>query len=164
MPSNRNKAIFLDRDGVINEERGEYTWLLEDFRINPGVVDALIKWQADGFLLIVISNQGGIAKGLYAKSDTDFLHHQLTRYMHLAGVTITEVYYCPHHPNHGRCICRKPDSQLLEKAIARYSIDVSASWFIGDSERDQVAGEKVGVKCLKITPNTSLLDVVSVIH
>ena len=156
MSSHKNKAIFLDRDGVLIAERGDYTWLLEDLKINAGVSEALQKFSSQGFLLIVISNQAGIAKGLYTKQDADYLHLHISRNLSLSGIQIEEYYYCPHHPLTGKCICRKPDSGLLEKAIARFNIDPEKSYFIGDTERDIIAGSKAGVNTILIEPNSDL--------
>lgn len=151
------KAIFLDRDGVLIRERGDYTWQLEDMKINEGVADALKTFSSAGFLLIVISNQSGIAQGLYTKENADYLHLHLDRYFQNKGVSIHEYYYCPHHPTVSNCLCRKPDSLLLEKAISRFSINAKQSWFIGDADRDIEAGIKAGVKTIKIDVNGSLL-------
>lgn len=160
MSSDKHKAVFLDRDGVINEERGQYTWRIEDFRINEGVVEALDRLQADGFLLIIISNQGGIAKGLYGKEDVERLHASLTTRFAEAGIRLAEVYYCPHHPDFGKCICRKPESILLEKACARFGIDPSRSWFIGDADRDVAAGKSAGVQTVLVRSNEDLRPIV----
>jgi D-glycero-D-manno-heptose 1,7-bisphosphate phosphatase len=154
------KAIFLDRDGVLIRERGDYTYLLEDMIINEGVGEALQKFSEAGFLLIVVSNQSGIAKGLYEKKDADYLHLHLERNFKNHGVVLDEIYYCPHHPTVSACICRKPDSQLLEKAIARFGINASASWFIGDADRDVEAGKKAGVNTIKLEVNGSLSEIV----
>jgi D-glycero-D-manno-heptose 1,7-bisphosphate phosphatase len=151
------KAIFLDRDGVLIRERGDYTWLLEDLFINENVVEGLKKFLNEGFMLIVISNQSGISKGLYSKKDADYLHLHLERFFMNNSIPISEFYYCPHHPSVSNCICRKPDSQMLEKAIARFQIDAATSWFIGDADRDIVAGEKAGVKTFKIPVNGSMI-------
>jgi len=159
MYSEKRKAIFLDRDGVINKERGDYTWLLEDFKINDGLIEALKIFQQKGFMLIVISNQSGIAKGIYSKEDVEYLHLHLLRVLKNRGVELEEIYYCPHHPEKGKCLCRKPDSLLLEKAIARFSLDAAKSYFIGDAQRDIEAGTKAGVKTIKVEPNSSLLNV-----
>lgn len=155
-----NKAIFFDRDGVINRERGEYTFRLEDFEILPDVEDVLFDFQERGYLLIIISNQGGVGKGLYSNADVEVLHQYLLKKLEARGVQITEIYYCPHHPEKGKCLCRKPDSLMVEKAIARFDIDASQSYFIGDKERDILAGEKVGVKGILIAPNSSLKQLV----
>lgn len=155
----KQKAIFLDRDGVLIRERGDYTWLLEDLKINPGVVEALQNFSRQGYLLIVISNQAGIDKGLYSKQDADYLHLHISRNLGMNGITIAEYYYCPHHPTVGKCICRKPDSLLLEKAIARFNIDASQSYFIGDAERDIEAGLRVGINTVKIESNDNLTNI-----
>lgn len=152
------KAIFLDRDGVLIRERGDYTWQLEDMKINEGVAEALHTFSKAGFLLIVISNQSGIAQGLYTKENADYLHLHMDRYFLNKGVSINEYYYCPHHPSVSNCLCRKPDSLLLEKAISRFRINAKQSWFIGDADRDIEAGIKAGVKTLKIDVNGSLKE------
>lgn len=152
-----NKAVFLDRDGVINEERGEYTWKKEDFRILPDVVSALLKLKEKGYLLIVITNQGGIARGIYTMDD----FYEVNRYMldELAknNVKIDDWFFCPHYPEFGNCLCRKPESLLLERAAGKHQIDLSSSYFIGDKDRDVEAGKKAGVKTIKVDANSSLL-------
>ena len=153
-----NKAIFLDRDGVINREDG-YISRVEQFIINDGVVDALKYFQQKGYLLIVITNQGGVAKGLYHHIDVDKIHGYLVEKLEQAGIKLTAIYYCPHHPVIGKCLCRKPDSLMLEKAIARFDIDASKSYFIGDHDRDIEAGKKAGVNTIKIDANSSLLKI-----
>ena len=163
MSSEKNKAIFLDRDGVINAERGEYTWQLEDFKFNDGLIESLKIFQQKNYLLVVISNQSGIAKGIYKKEDTDYLHLHLTRFLKSHDIELTEIYYCPHHPDFSNCLCRKPGSLLLEKAIARFNIDAAKSYFIGDAARDVEAGEKAGVKTILIPPNSSLMNVIHLV-
>jgi D-glycero-D-manno-heptose 1,7-bisphosphate phosphatase len=158
-----HKAIFLDRDGVLNRERGEHTWLLEDFVLNEGVVEALTEFVHRGYLLIVISNQSGIAKGLYTKAETDYLHLHLQRVLRNKGIELAEIYYCPHHPDTGNCLCRKPGSLLLEKGLARFRLDAAQCYFIGDAPRDAEAGRRAGVAALLIEPNSSLLSVLSLV-
>lgn len=154
------KAVFLDRDGVINRELDDYAFRLEDFEILPDVVPALSELKRRGYILIVVSNQGGIGKDLFTIVDVERLHMHLRDFLGEYDITIDEIYYCVHHPISGSCICRKPDSLLVEKAIARFNIDVKKSFFIGDKERDVLAGEKVGVKGILIEQNTSLLDAI----
>jgi D-glycero-D-manno-heptose 1,7-bisphosphate phosphatase len=153
-----NKAIFLDRDGVINVERG-YTSTLDDFKILPDVFEVLQLFQQKGYLLIVISNQGGIAKGLYSLADVEVLHSFMTKEMKKNNITLSEIYYCQHHPDVTHCICRKPDSLFVEKALARFNIDARKSFFIGDKERDIQAAEKGGVTGILIEANSSLKDI-----
>lgn len=151
-----NKAVFFDRDGVINKEVGDYVWQLENFIINDGVAEFMMDLQQRNFLIIVITNQGGIAKGLYSKEEVEYLHLHLERVLKNKGITIAEIYYCPHHPEEGNCLCRKPGSQLTEKAIARFNIDPARSYFIGDRQRDIDAGEATGVKGILVESNQPL--------
>jgi D-glycero-D-manno-heptose 1,7-bisphosphate phosphatase len=153
-----NKAVFLDRDGVINRERGEYTWKLEDFTINEGLIEFMYYAQQKGYLLIVISNQGGIQRGKYTLQDVEIAHNYLKEELRKNNVELTEIYICPHHDKTERCFCRKPQPIMLEKAIARFNIDVTRSFFFGDSARDVEAGNAVGVKSIRIEPNSSLLN------
>ena len=154
---NNQKAIFLDRDGVINFERGEYNWKLNDFIINKGIFESLKIFHDNDYLLFIISNQGGIAKGIYTKDDVFNLHQYLNKKLALNNITLNEIYFCPHHPNIENCICRKPDSLLFEKTIAKYNIDVNQSYMFGDKERDVLAAEKVGIKGILIPPNENIL-------
>lgn len=138
-----NKCVFLDRDGVLNRERGEYTFKKEDFDIIDGVQDALKLLKQAGFLLIVITNQAGIAKGLYNREDVGKCHEYLQAE---TGGLIDDIYFCPHHPTTTESLLRKPDSLMIEKAIAKWGIDPDKSFMIGDSFRDIEASEKVGVR------------------
>jgi D-glycero-D-manno-heptose 1,7-bisphosphate phosphatase len=152
-----NKAIFLDRDGVINRERG-FTFRLEDFEILPGLIDSLKEFRRRGFLIIVVSNQSGIAKGLYTQADVEILHLFLNETLEKEQLAFDEIYYCMHHPDISRCICRKPDSLFIEKALARFNISPALSYFIGDKKRDVEAAQKAGVMGILIEPNTPLTE------
>lgn len=156
-----NKALFLDRDGVLNRERGDYTYSVEDFEVLPDVAESLQLARDRGYLLIVISNQGGVAKGIFTQKRVEVLHDMLCNELAKDGVSFDEVYYCTHHDDIGKCICRKPDSGMLEKAIARFDIDVSQSVMIGDSARDVTAAEKAGVQGILIESNSGILEIVS---
>ena len=158
-----NKAIFLDRDGVINRERG-FTYRLEDFEILPGLIEALKEFRKRGYLLVVVSNQSGIAKGLYTQADVEMLHKYLVSTLKMEGIAFDEIYYCVHHPDVSKCICRKPDSLFVEKAIARFEINPAKSFFIGDKERDIEAAHKAGVKGIMIEANTLLSEIMNQIH
>ncbi|MFP4023999.1 MAG: D-glycero-alpha-D-manno-heptose-1,7-bisphosphate 7-phosphatase [Thiohalospira sp.] len=151
-----NKAVFFDRDGVINFERGEYTYLPSDFIINEGIIPSLKKLQDHNFLLIIISNQGGISKKLYTKEQVEKVHQYLIKELKKHEILLTEIYYCPHHAAFENCLCRKPKSLMLEKAIARFDIDIYQSYMIGDSERDIAAAEKVGLNNIRIEPNENI--------
>lgn len=156
-----NKAVFLDRDGVLFDDTGlYYIYKPEDLRLCPGVIDALKLLSQKGYMLIVISNQGGIGKGLYTKAETDAAHQWLDQQLLAQGIKISAYYYCPHHPESSNCFCRKPSSLLIEKAIACYQIDITKSFFIGDSARDMEAAGKVGLHGIKTTTNQNLLQAV----
>ena len=99
-------------------------------------------------------------KGIFSIADVEKLHTHLLEQLKKEGIEIEEIYYCPHHPEFGSCICRKPDSLLVEKALARFNIDRSKSYFIGDKERDVLAGKKAGVEGILIESNTSLLEAI----
>jgi len=138
-----NKCVFLDRDGVLNKERGEYTYRIEDFEILPGVIESLEVLKKQGYLLIVITNQAGIAKGLYTKQEVVNCHAHLQA---KSGGLIDDIYFCPHHPTTTESLLRKPDSLMIEKAIAKWEVDVQKSYMIGDSNRDILSAQRAGVK------------------
>lgn len=144
-----NKCIFLDRDGVLNQEMGDYVFRPDDFLIPDGTIDALRLLKEAGYLLIVITNQAGIAKGLYTRSDVWQCHHYLQEQ---CGYLLDDLYFCPHHPDYStESLLRKPNSLMLEKAMAKYNIDRSASWMIGDRPRDVQAGRQVGVRTIYLS-------------
>lgn len=162
--SNMNKAVFLDRDGVLNKELGDYVCRLEDFKVLGHNFKALKELQNRGYLLIVITNQGGLAKGWYTVDILNKMHEQLKKEYAEQGVLISEVYYCNHHPEYnGKCLCRKPGSLMLEKAVARFEIDASQSYFIGDRERDVLAGEAAGVKGILIDSDQPIGEILHLI-
>lgn len=150
------KAIFLDRDGVIIQERGEYNYLDEHIIMVDGIVEALKKIITNGFEIIIISNQGGIAKGKYKIRDVKNINDTIIQFFRTYGIKILDIVFCPHHPDVSKCICRKPDSLLIEKMAHLHRLDLSGSWFIGDQPRDVEAGEKAGLKTILINPNDDL--------
>ncbi len=159
-----SKAIFFDRDGVINSDSGHY-YISDplDFKLNPGVPELLAWLQSQGFLLIIISNQGGVSRGIYSKDDVDKVHIRMARLLNKRGISFDEIYYCPHHPENEKCICRKPDTVLIEKAISRFSINVKDSYFIGDSETDIEAGHKAGLKTIRVNNNQDMSLIIELI-
>ena len=142
-----NKAVFLDRDGTINADKN-YLYRPEDFEFLPGAVEALKMLQASGFLLIIITNQSGIARGYYTENDFAILTEWMLGRLKESGVNIAEVYYCPHLPDakiesyRKICDCRKPSAGLFEKAAKDFDIDMAGSFAIGDKERDCAVCEK----------------------
>ena len=158
------KAVFLDRDGVINRELGDYVCRFDDFDILTHNFEPLKELQDRGYLLIVITNQGGLAKCWYTVEELDKMHDHLIAIYAEQGIKLTGIYYCNHHPEYnGRCLCRKPGSLMLEKAIARFNIDASASYFIGDRDRDVEAGQKAGVTGILIHSDQPIGEVLDLI-
>ena len=156
-----NKAVFLDRDGVINRKGGSYyIFREEDFLFNDGVTDALKYFTSKGFLLIVITNQGGIAKGIFTEAQLETVHRFMAEKLAASGIKITDIYYCPHHPDISVCQCRKPGSLLFEKAVAEHNIDRAGSFMIGDSEIDIKASEKARIKGILIPTNGNMMDLI----
>ncbi|MFN3402821.1 MAG: D-glycero-alpha-D-manno-heptose-1,7-bisphosphate 7-phosphatase [Cytophagaceae bacterium] len=154
-----NKCIFLDRDGVINVDNVDYTYKVEEFIVIPGVVEALKKLKANGYLLVVITNQSGIAKGIYSHSDVLACHEYFQQY---CGGLIEAFYYSPYHPVQSESLTRKPESLMFEKAIAKYHIDVNTSWMVGDKKRDLLPAEKLGIKTVLVgheEPETLKCDI-----
>ena len=135
------KAVFLDRDGVLVEERGVLV-RPDDIRIFPGVAGALARLKAAGFLLPVVSNQAGVARGLMTEADVQAVNARLAALLQDAGVPLDGVYYCPHHPEHGppeyrrACDCRKPAPGMVDRAVRELQVDPSRSVIIGDHLTD----------------------------
>jgi len=159
----KRKVVFFDRDGVLNNNGLYYTYKWEDFSFNTGVIETMALLQNKGYEFIVVSNQSGIAKGLYTILDVEQLHKQVSNYLQKENIHILEFYYCTHHPDFGNCLCRKPSSLLFEKAIARFNIDITQSWMIGDQARDIEAAENVGIKGILIEPNSDLRQILKAI-
>lgn len=152
-----NKAIFLDRDGVLNREKYDYITKTEDFEILEYQIPPLKKLYEEGYLLIIITNQGGIAQQRYTEETLAEMHHLLGQKFLKAGAEITHAYYCPHHPTiSGDCSCRKPKSGMILEAIATYSIDPGLSVMIGDKPRDVEAANGAGVKGILIAPDEQI--------
>ena len=143
----KRRCVFLDRDGVLNAERGEYTFRTEEFEVLPGVPEALKLLKENGYLLIVITNQAGIAKGLYTREHVFACHEKLQQ---ACGNIIDAIYFAPMHPSVSESLSRKPDSLMLEKAIAKFNVDPENSWLVGDRKRDLQAAMKVNVKAILV--------------
>ncbi len=144
------KAVFLDRDGVLNEERGDYSWLPEHIDIPSDLREGIERLKGAGFVLIVITNQGGIAKEIYTREDVLKCFEIIND--HVGGV-LDDQYYSPYHEVKTLSLGRKPGSLLFERAIGKYKIDVHQSWMVGDSDRDIEAAAKVGVRGILLGKN-----------
>ncbi|MBD1394638.1 D-glycero-beta-D-manno-heptose 1,7-bisphosphate 7-phosphatase [Mucilaginibacter glaciei] len=145
------KALFLDRDGVINIDKN-YVYKISDFEFVDGIFDLCRKFQNDGYLIIVITNQAGIARGYYTTNDFKKLTAWMTEQFKVEGVMIDNVYFCPHHPDFNiGCDCRKPNPGMILDAVRDFDIDLSLSLLIGDKQSDLDAGSNAGIKKLILT-------------
>ncbi|MEC7753196.1 MAG: HAD-IIIA family hydrolase [Bacteroidota bacterium] len=145
---NLAKCVFLDRDGVLNEELGFQITDLKDFRLKQGVGGFLRSLKDAGYLLIVVTNQSGIAKGSYTEA---FVYECHAIVQHACGGIIDALYFAPGHESVSKSLLRKPDSLMFEKAIAKFGIDPTQSWMIGDKERDLIPAKKLGVGTIHLT-------------
>lgn len=156
------KAIFLDRDGVLVKNSDHYyIWKQDQFSFVEGVFRNLQMLTLKGFQLFIVSNQGGISRGLYSKNDILKLHEELIRTFQKNNIEISEIVYCPHHPEIEKCMCRKPDSLMIDKLIAKYNIDKEGSYMIGDSESDMETAQKAGIHGILISPNQNMYPYIS---
>jgi len=147
-----NKTAFLDRDGVINRKaptEDEYITRWEQLQIIPGVVEAIALLNRAGFRVIVVSNQRCVAKGLLTTTQLDAMHQQMCSELAAMGAKIDGIYYCPHEEQ-PPCGCRKPEPGMLFAAANEHQIDLTASWMIGDSEKDVEAGRSAGCRTARI--------------
>ena len=157
MPSEcvRNKTVarptvFLDRDGTLNVDKG-YVHRIEDWEWIPGAINALVALRQAGFLVIVVTNQAGIARGYYREDEAHNLHGKINQQLQQYGGWIDGFYHCPHHPEFGAaCECRKPKPGLIHLACSDFSIDLSRSWLVGDKVSDIQAGCAVGLKSILV--------------
>lgn len=141
-----NKALFLDRDGVVNKEKN-YLYKIADFEFIDGVFETCRYFQEKGYLIIIVTNQAGIARKIYSEKDfgvlTDWMLHQFL----IEGIKINAIYHCPHHPNFtGPCECRKPKPGMLLRAQKEFCIDMDNSILVGDKLSDIKAGINAGIK------------------
>ncbi|RJO64044.1 MAG: HAD family hydrolase [Candidatus Omnitrophota bacterium] len=157
MPAAKEKtirAVFLDRDGVINEYPGDYDYVKsrQEFRFLPGVFDALGLFCANGFKIFIISNQAGVSKGLYSQEDLDLITRNMLDALSNRGIVIAGVYYCTHSPEEN-CGCRKPKAGMIDAALEDLrrqglAVDMKASYCIGDSLRDIELGKNKGLRTI----------------
>lgn len=145
------KAVFLDRDGVINVDKG-YVYKIEDFEYLEGAIDHLLWYQKQGYILIIITNQSGIARGYYTEEQYLALERWMIADLKAKGIEIIACYYCPHLPDalvpryRCKCECRKPGTALFHKAAEQYDIDLRKSIAIGDKERDLTICKESGAR------------------
>jgi D-glycero-D-manno-heptose 1,7-bisphosphate phosphatase len=138
------RAAFLDRDGTIVQER-HYLADPNAVELVPGTIAALRTLAAHGFVLVIVTNQSGIARGLYSEADFRAVQRRLESLLAAAGVVFDAVYHCPHHPEHtGPCQCRKPDLGMYDAAVADLGVDPSISIFVGDRIKDVLPARALG--------------------
>lgn len=151
-----NKAVFLDRDGTIVEDTGYLNHPVQ-VRFLPGAVDAVKKLNEAGYKVIVITNQSGVARGLFSEDMLQTIDKHVQKAILNGGAHLDGIYYCPHHPEHGvypykqACECRKPHPGLIKKAAKELAIDLASSFMVGDHNTDITAGQRAGVKTILIT-------------
>ena len=145
----KRRAIFVDRDGTLNYDKG-YTHKLSDLKIYDDIIPLLMDYYEKNFLIIVITNQSGIGRGYYTVEEMESFNREIAKELIYKGIKIEDFFYCPHTPDQG-CRCRKPETGLIEEAAIKYDIDISNSVVIGD--RESVDGEmarKLGMKFIKV--------------
>ena len=165
---NKQKAVFLDRDGTINKYVG-FLRNIDEFELIDGVADAIKKINSVGYLVIVVTNQPVIARGEMTFDELDMIHNKMETLLGKKGAYLDAIYFCPHHPDKGydgerpelkiECNCRKPRPGMLLKAAKDFNIDLSKSWMVGDSQNDISAGIGAGCKTAFIGKNTGMQDV-----
>lgn len=167
--SNKQKAIFLDRDGTINKYVG-FLREIEQFELLPNTSEAIKKINNSGYLAIVVTNQPVVARGEVTFEQLDQIHNKMETLLGKDGAYLDGIYFCPHHPHKGfegeiselkvECECRKPKPGMLLQAAKDFNIDLSKSWMIGDSDNDILAGENAGCSTARVTEKDSLYDVI----
>ncbi|MBN2920589.1 MAG: HAD-IIIA family hydrolase [Lactobacillus sp.] len=167
--SNKQKAIFLDRDGTINKYVG-FLREINQFELLPNVTKAIKKINDSGYLAIVVTNQPVIARGEVTFELLNEIHNKMETLLGNDGAYLDGIYYCPHHPHKGfegeipelkmECECRKPKPGMLLEAAKDFNIDLSQSWMIGDSDNDILAGENAGCSTARVTEIDSLYDII----
>lgn len=157
------RAIFLDRDGVLIKENG-YVHKIDDMEIIDGVADAIKKFNDADFITIIVTNQAGVARGLYEEKDTENFNREMIKRLAVQNAKINRVYFCPHHPTEGKvkeysiiCECRKPNPGMLLKAAKEHNIDLRYSWMIGDRDSDIKAGKAAGCRTILISKDAKNL-------
>lgn len=159
---NMKKAVFLDRDGVINEVltgRVKFVNKPEDFYLLPGVPEAIRNLNGHFDYIFVVTNQGGVGLGFLKESELRKIHGHMMKELKKRGAIIHDVAYCPHRPKAG-CACRKPGSKMIEDLAKKYNVDLSQSYMVGDTDTDIQAGKRAGTKTVFIGEEESSADAV----
>ena len=141
------KCVFLDRDGVINKDYVDYVYSEEKLEILPKVAEAMAALKKEGFLLVVITNQSGIAQKIYTKEQMHACHSLIQE---RCENLIDAFYFAPGHPSVSESLSRKPGTLMFERAIAKFNIDIAQSWMIGDKDRDLIPAKRMGLKTIQV--------------
>ena len=150
------KTIFLDRDGVVNEEV-RYLYRLSDFEFIDGIFDACLYFQKLGYEIVIVTNQSGITRGYYNENDYQKLTEWMLGQFNDNGINILDIFYCPHSPE-SFCDCRKPKPGMLIEAKNKYNISMKDSWMIGDKETDIEAANLAGITNTILVRSGHLID------
>jgi D,D-heptose 1,7-bisphosphate phosphatase len=151
----QNKAIFLDRDGTINEDR-QYVHKPDDFVFLPKVPEAICLLRSCGYLIIVVTNQSGVARGYFTIDEVEILNEYMQMQLQKYNAKIDAIYYCPHLSG---CLCRKPGTLLFEQAISEYNINSEESYAVGDKLRDIEPGKKLGMRTVLISQENRTIGI-----
>lgn len=152
------KAVLLDRDDTICPDvphNGDPAKM----HVYPYSGDAIRRLNENGFLVIVVTNQSGIGRGMYGVSDMEAVNAEMERQLAVSGASIDGIYFCPHRPDEG-CACRKPGTDMGLRAISDYALDPSLCWMVGDKDADVEFGRRLGMRSLKVGPGFTLADAV----
>jgi histidinol-phosphate phosphatase family protein len=144
-----NRAVFLDRDGTINEHTTGYVTSWKTFRFLPNSLKAMKELAKTDYKIIVVTNQSAVARGLMSAEDLEEIHSRMLAAVEEAGGRIDAVYVCAHHPD-DKCICRKPLTGLIDLAKETYDLDLKGSWMVGDNTKDVITGKKAGCKTILV--------------
>lgn len=155
MKGKKRPGVFLDRDGTINEDVG-YISDPDDFQLIPGSAEAIARLNGEGFVVIVVTNQSGVARGYFTEDDVLTINNKMVGELEKVGAYVDGVYYCPHHPDFGDegyrldCECRKPGTGMVKKAAREFNIDVKRSFVVGDHRGDLELGRNAGAKTIMV--------------
>ncbi len=157
--TNLRKAVFFDRDGVLNEERKDYVKNPSELKIFPNIIESIKKLKEVGFIIVVITNQSAINRGLITHQNVSDIHSTIQNFLKKNGTQIDFFYYCPHKPDEC-CQCRKPKPGMFLKAADDLQLNLQSSWMIGNQDTDIQAANTAGCKSFKIKSNHELQDCV----
>ena len=149
-----NKCVFLDRDGVVNKRLDNYVKNCNEFEFLPKVFESICLLNNKGYDIFIISNQAGIARGMMTEKDLSNIHNNMITEIEKKGGKINDIYYCPHGWDEG-CDCRKPKPGMFFQASREHHLDLTKSIFIGDDERDKIAGDAAGLRTILVKPDNN---------